>query len=382
MQLTVCDECARPLSEGAVARGDAEQIGERLICAKCLPRVKAKQPGPTTSEDTGALADYQQAVWHCDSCGIPVNALDLIEGRANRDGKRVTCSRCRPTTNAPVEAAPSTAAAKPEAPTPAPKAAVSRRAPLKPAKLPTTRSPADSPVARELIKGSERESRFPVLPVLILAIVLPIFALSVYMAIRSQERLAEMAAARDNQPANEAYKPVEYDDPEPVTPYNPPANDEADPTPEDPPQPIGPRATEDFVKGLADIEVKLARPVVEKLQSAELATVWEGLIQAGSRRLIATRPHVRRLLADQDEQTRVLACRVCALLQDQEAVGDLRRMASEDPSEMVRTEAHKARTMLSGKASRELSDMTLGELEEHLRDLQREIERRKSERNK
>ena len=117
--------------------------------------------------------------------------------------------------------------------------------------------------------------------------------------------------------------------------------------------------------------------MILQLQSKSLADVWEGLIAAGSRRLIATRPHVRSLLREPDDNTRALACRVCGVLADREALLALDNIIENDPSEAVRLEARKAKGRLTGSATREVKDMTDSELEDYLRALQRELERRK-----
>ena len=104
--------------------------------------------------------------------------------------------------------------------------------------------------------------------------------------------------------------------------------------------------------------------------------MWEGLIVAGSRRLIATRPYVRALLQDKDDQIRALACRVSGMLSDKEALPELKHRYEQDPAEPVRTEARKAYDRLTGEATRELKDLTDTELEDMLRDIKRELERR------
>jgi len=404
MLLQFCDKCGKPLSESAIARGDAieraDANGEtELVCSVCIAAEQkaAAAPKPTVPEETGVatgpLGEYHKAVWNCESCGIPVNALDLIEGRASRAGGRLICSRCLPVsakhapTAAPVQAAPSA----PSRPAPVP------RAPL-PRAVPSVRHTPSA--AQEFVAAASKDQRKPVLPIVMFAIVLPLFAVSVYFAITTQQKLAEVTTERNRVAADDDRRsadreerrrnpdndsagvpPLRVDLPpeqpangttQPDTPASP------DPAPTPRPQEVPPIAIPaDVAVELVQIERDLAAPVIRKLQSDKLNEVWEGLITAGSRRLVAARPHVRALLADQDDDTRLLACRVSGMLNDKDALPTLSRMAEFDPDEQVRIEARQARDRMMGTASREVRDMTEAELEELLNELRAELERRR-----
>lgn len=376
MLLQFCDKCGKPLSEGCLARGEAVARNGETICAHCLQAERAAQPAPApTPAVTGALSHYEQQVWHCGSCGIPVTALDLIEGRASRHDGRLLCIRCsgaRRSANLP--AAPAAVpAALPAI------AAPSARASALPARPAAVSRPATR--AQEYADTAKREERRPVLPIILFAIVLPMFAVSVFFAISSQQKLSEAMALRDNTPGSGPRAERPREDLEPPTRPQPPtlpANDTAPAanTPRGTPQPVA-ALPGDVAAELAEVELALATPVNRQLQSKELAEVWEGLIAAGSRRLVGCRPFVRALLHEPDDSTRAMACHVAALLQDAGALPDLARMAESDPAEFVRHEARKARGRLTGEATRELQDMTTDELEAHLRALQRELERRR-----
>jgi hypothetical protein len=129
-------------------------------------------------------------------------------------------------------------------------------------------------------------------------------------------------------------------------------------------------------KELVSLENELATPVIQKLQSKSLGEVWDGLLEAGAQRLIATRPYVRALLGEQHDNTRLLACRVCAMLDDKEALLELSRMADQDPAPGVQVEAGKARDRLTGQSTREIRDMTLEEIRKLIKELQDELARR------
>src|SRR5690606_7283837 len=166
MLLQFCDQCGRHLSEGAIARGEAVERNGETVCAQCMARVPVRAP---KAVEAGPLGDYTSAVWHCESCGIPVNALDLIEGRATRVGGALQCSRC----GAPRA---TTAAASPPAQRPSlPRAAPVAAARSQPARQPNVR-------ADEFLAGARREQRRPVLPILLFVIVLPMFAVSLWFA--------------------------------------------------------------------------------------------------------------------------------------------------------------------------------------------------------
>lgn len=403
MLLQFCDKCGRPLSEGAIARGEAVERAGETVCATCIQREReqVRPPQPAATE-TGPLGQYTQAVWHCESCGIPVNALDLIEGRAARAGGRVKCVRCAPQPAA--FAAPAmqqgVSPPGPTVPTAGPQPArptQPARAPLPPARAPIASRPAAAAVAQELIAESQSAQRRPVLPILLFAIVLPMFAISLYFAISSQQKLNEAMAMReeagdattgridgrtdgrtdrrDQRPADRVEPPTRIPPPETGnTSFTPPP---VRPEPEPPAKPAPAPLAAEAVQNLLEVENTLAAPVIAQLQSKDLGEVWEGLLAAGSRRLVATRPYVRALLAEQHDGTRALACRVCAMLADTEALLPLSRMIESDPSEAVRTEARKARDRMVGEATREVSDMSTEELQKMLRQLQDELERRK-----
>ncbi|MCB9933776.1 MAG: HEAT repeat domain-containing protein [Planctomycetes bacterium] len=390
MLLQFCDKCGRPLSEGCLARGEAIERKGELICSACVAREQTAAVVQAAAQETGPLGHYEQAVWSCESCGIPVTALDLIEGRASRVGGMLKCSRCAPVAQAP-RPAPAAAPAAP-APTP-PRPAPARPAPTRPAvSAPRRMASAPKPssaAAESYVVEATTEQKRPVLPIVMFAIILPMFAVSLYFAVSSQVRLNEVMGKQANEesPDRRNRRPQETLRPENAAPQvNNPAADEPQPGPQpEPPQPtsMSPAAPEpaplppEVVNDLVAIEKQLAAPVIEQLQSKDLAEVWQGLIEAGSRRLIACRPHVRALLRDPDDQTRAMACRVAALLEDSEALPRLKTMQEQDPSEVVRTEARKAGDRLTGQATREIRDLTEQELEEMLRDLQRELERRK-----
>jgi hypothetical protein len=371
MLLQFCDKCGRPLSEGCIARGEAMELKGELICAHCKSSIPAAEPEATP------LGQYQQAVWSCETCGIPVTALDLIEGRASRIGGLLKCSRCSP---AGAVASPAVLAQPPRGQAlPLPKPARARSAPpvvsrkLASAPKPTAAS-ADNYVAE-----AQTERRRPILPILMFAIVMPMFAISLFYAITSQVKLNEVMGkqnATEDEPDRRQRRPqekLEPDQPEPDKPKVEPVK------PEPPPEQAPARRVlpDEVVNELVGVERDLARPVIAKLQSTDLAVVWEGLIEAGRLRLIATRPYVRALLADKDDQTRAAACRVSGMLSDREALLKLARMADQDPAEPVRIEARKARDRLSGEATRDMRDLSESELNEMLRDIQRELERRK-----
>lgn len=396
MQLSFCDQCGKPLSEGSVARGEAVDRGGDLVCASCVGRQQsaaraAAAPVPGVPKP---LAEYAGAVWHCEGCGIPVTALDLIEGRASRAGGALHCSRCQPSAHAPEVMAPASArmpSALPAAqPLPAqPPVVAAPRLPAGRALPASVRRPvpAARQSAEEFVREARAEEKRPILPVLLFAIVLPMFAVSIYFAVTSQQKLNEAMAARgnDSRPDRRAERPQDRLTPEnpaidgTVQPKQPPQQPPQQPDlqPEPPARPPAPAMTPEVARELAEIEQQLALPVILQLQSKSLADVWEGLVAAGSRRLVATRPHVRSLLREPDDNTRALACRVCAVLSDREALPMLDSMIENDPSESVKLEARKAKGRLTGSATREIKDMTSSELEEYLRALQRELERRK-----
>ena len=384
MLLQFCDKCGRPLSEGCIARGEAIDRKGELVCSACVGKEQAavaiRGAGKDSAQEvTGPLGHYEQAVWSCDNCGIPVTALDLIEGRAARIGDMLKCSRC-----APIE--------KPEA-----KPKVAAPAPPKPAPIPrkpALSAPRSAPrhaqaAALNYVHEAKTERKHPVLPIVMFAIVLPMFAVSLYFAVTSQQKLNEAMVAQGNEPDRRDRRPRERLQPEDNTPesgntsFTPP-DDAGDPPRENPQPPKQPEARplpRQVVDDLIAVEKKLAEPVINQLQSTDHAEVWEGLIAAGSKRLIATRPYVRILLEDQDDQLRAIACRVSGLLDDKEALPRLNRMAEQDPVEPVRIEARKARDRMTGKATREMREMTDTELNELLRDIQRELDRRKGSRD-
>jgi hypothetical protein len=379
MRLSFCDSCGKPLSEGAVARGDAIErksgAETELVCSAC---VADEQSAPQAGH-TGPLGAYEEAIWSCEGCGIPVQALDFIEGRASRLGGRIRCARCKPAEPA------STTPAEPK-PKPAPRRPP---APVRPGSI--RHSPN---AAKEFVQTASKGERRPVVPIVLFTVVLTMFAVSMYFAISSQQRYNQLMANRDNTETPERTTPPRRETPTegsvpPLQVDVPPApagESDRDPPPDPAPRPA-PTSAEtvpipaDVAEDLVAIERDLAAPVIRKLQSEKLSEVWEGLITAGSRRLVVTRPFVRRLLEDSDDDTRLLACRVAGLLEDREALPLLARLADADPDEQVRIEARQARDRMLGVASREVRDMTDAELEELLTELQAELERRRGEQN-
>jgi hypothetical protein len=376
MLLQFCDKCGRPLSEGCIARGEAVERDGELICLNC----KSAEPAKPAVEAT-PLGQYQQAVWSCESCGIPVTALDLIEGRASRVGGLLKCSRCAPVARAPAPVVAPAVAASTVSPAPAQSG---RKLPRPRAPVPLAKAPASvrAASAESYVADAKAEQRRPIVPIVMFAIVMPMFAVSLYFAITSQVKLNEVMGKQED-PAQTPIeprqrRPFEKLQPE-IPPLNPPVNKEEPPTQpaETPKGPAKKVLPPEVIDELVGVEKDLARPVIAKLQSSDLGVVWEGLIEAGSRRLIAARPYARALLDDRDDQTRALACRVCGMLSDREALMKLTKMAEQDPAEPVRIEARKARDRLTGQATRDLRDLTDAELEEMLSDIQRELERRK-----
>lgn len=391
MLLQFCDKCGRPLSEGCIARGEAIDRKGELICSGCVAKEQTaaamqSATDETGQETTGPLGHYEQAVWSCDNCGIPVTALDLIEGRAARIGEMLKCSRCAPEDSPTAEPAE-----KAKAATHAPHKPAPRLVPRKPAftpPKPAASAPRKSQAAAvNYVEEAKSEQKRPILPLVMFAIVLPMFAVSLYFAVTSQQKLNEvMTAQGNNEPERRDRRPRENLQPEDNRPetgntsYEPPADGGEPPRelPTPPPSKPEPKPLpREVVDDLIAVEKSLAAPVIKQLQSTDHAEVWEGLIAAGSKRLIATRPYVRAILEDQDDQLRAIACRVCGLLDDKEALPRLSRMIEQDPVEAVRIEARKARDRMTGEATRELRDLTDSELEDMLRDIERELDRRK-----
>jgi hypothetical protein len=385
MLLQFCDKCGRPLSEGCLARGEAVERRGELVCSNCVSVEQAKQAAraeETTQDTTGALGHYEQAVWSCESCGIPVTALDLIEGRASRISGLLKCARCAPIVGA-TPAMPATTPARPRAPQAAPLPARSRPAISAPRKLAASLPRATAAPTEAYVEQAKTEQRRPIVPIIVFAIVMPMFAVSLYFAVTSQVKLNEVLSSK----GNTADEPVDRRQRRPQERLEPDADSprlEPEPKVEEKPAPPEPAKgpakkilPTEVIDDLVGIERDLAAPVIAKLQSSDLAVVWEGLIEAGSRRLIATRPYVRGLLGDKDDQTRALACRVCGMLSDREALLKLTRMVEQDPIEAVQIEARKARDRLTGEATRDIRDLTDAEIEEMLRDLKAELERRK-----
>jgi hypothetical protein len=376
MRLNFCDSCGKPLSEGAVARGDAIErksgADVELVCSAC---VAAQQAEPRAAH-TGPLGAYEEAIWSCEGCGIPVQALDFIEGRASRLGGRIRCARCKPAEQTEPKAP------QPQA-RPAPRPASTRK-PTPSAGASTIRHAPNA--AKDFVQAASKGERRPVVPIVLFTVVLAMFLISMYFAITSQQRYNELMANRE--PDNATARNTEPVRPQPHEGSVPPLQVDLPPEPEQPPAqpPTPPERAEldpvpvpaDVAEELVAIERDLAAPVIRKLQSEKLSEVWEGLIAAGSRRLVVTRPFVRRLLEDSDDDTRLLACRVAGLLEDREALPALARMAASDPDEQVRIEARQARDRMLGVASREVRDMTDAELQELLAELQAERERRRS----
>lgn len=388
MLLQFCDKCGRPLSEGCIARGEAVDRDGELVCSSCLASERTKSAvqaaeNEAGQEITGPLGHYEQAVWGCESCGIPVTALDLIEGRGSRVGGMLRCSRCAPI----AKKAPEARQAEPEAAAPA-RPAIPRPAPSLPRAAQTPRissTPRHSAAAaNQFLAEAKSEQKRPILPIVMIAIVLPMFAVSLYFAITSQQKLNEAMGKQANTQAS-TDEPTDRRNQRPRDELNPeplnkaPSNNTPEITP--PPEGANPPSIRPLPPGVMDdliaIENELAEPAIAKLQSKNLGEVWEGLIEVGSRRLIAAHPYVRALLRDPDDKTRALACRVTGMLNDKEALPILNRMLELDPDENVRVEARKARDRMTGEATRELRDMTDAELEEMLADLQRELDRRR-----
>ncbi|MCC6575063.1 MAG: HEAT repeat domain-containing protein [Planctomycetes bacterium] len=396
MLLQFCDKCGRPLSEGALARGEAIERGGDTICTLCVEKERLEQVAKARIEAIQAnaaqprpLAQYDTAVWNCVSCGIPINALDLIEGRAARNGHRVECIRCRGAAANEARVAPPVAAhSQPHAPAvPPPHAPVSHvppKLPLTPPR-PVQRAPLRAPAssgrvaADAFVASARKEQSRPVLPIILFAIILPMFAISVWFAIQYQQKLSEMTdKASELSKANNASRERPTDDgarrlpPEDPPVQPPPVEPAKDGTkPDTPVQPEGLPRT--IAEDLAQIERDLAAPVLKQLQSRDRTEVWDGLLAAGSRRLIGTRAQVRALLDDADPHTRAIACRVCAMLADNNALRRLEALAESDPSEEVRDAAHLARSRLLGKAARELKDLTPEELDALKRDVEEQI---------
>ncbi len=359
MQLHFCDSCGRPLSEGALARGEAIERDGETICRACELKAKAAKPAPAAK--SGPLAEYAEKVWKCKSCGIPITALDLIEGRAARLGDDVECVRCKGA--APVV---THAAAAP---------APSVRAPRKSVALPA--APKAALHSAAYMAQAQKEERRPILPIILIAIVLPMFALSLWYAISAQAKLNETTARTQNAPEPQPRKQQPREKLEPEVEDSGKAVNKPQPAkPDDPPkEDLLPEAA---IKDLAAVEEQIARETINKLESRDLAVVWEGLIEAGSRRLIATRPWVRALLKDSDARTRAFACTVCAMLSDTAVLSYIEDMAQNDKSQEVRDSAHRARARLVGKATRDLSDMRPEELESLRKQIEEEITRQKS----
>lgn len=388
MLLQFCDKCGRPLSEGCIARGEAVDRDGELVCASCLANERTKSAVRAAESDvgqetTGPLGHYEQAVWGCESCGIPVTALDLIEGRGSRVGGMLRCSRCAPI----AKKAPEVPKAEPKPTAPA-RPSLPRSAPSIPRAAQTPRvlsTPRHSTAAaNQFLAEAKSEQKRPILPIVMIAIVLPMFAVSLYFAITSQQKLNEAMGRQANaqvgtgEPTDRRnQRPREELNPEPLsggpddTPpeVKPPLEDTNPPTA----RPLPPGVMDDLIA----IENELAEPAIAKLQSKNLGEVWEALIEIGSRRLIAARPYVRALLRDPDDKTRALACRVAGMLNDKEALPTLNRMLELDPDDDVKVEARKARDRMTGEATRELRDMTDAELQEMLADIQRELDRRR-----
>jgi hypothetical protein len=394
MLLQFCDKCGRPLSEGCLARGEAVERDGELVCSHCITAEQSKAAvraeTKRASEPEGPLGHYEQAVWSCESCGIPVTALDLIEGRAMRIGGLLKCKRCSPVTEEPERPAPKPATpravpGRPSLPRSKPAFATPKVTPIAAASAPRhSKAAAESYVAE-----AKTEQKRPILPLVMFAIILPMFAVSLYFAVTSQVKLNEVLGGQANEPQDRRQRRPQ----EPLTPETgssdkpdetPPGNTgpKETPTPEQPTE--GPKQKplpNEVMDDLVSVENELAGPVIKQLQSPDVALVWEGLISAGSRRLIATRPYVRALLQDSDDQIRALACRVCGMLADKDALPELKRRMDQDPAEPVRTEARKAYDRLTGEATREMRDLTDEELKEMLRDIQRELDRRKGRRD-
>ncbi|MEE9312598.1 MAG: hypothetical protein V3V10_09330 [Planctomycetota bacterium] len=328
-----------------------------------------------------ALSHYDNAVWNCESCSIPINALDLIEGRASKAGGRLLCGRCGKSVSGRSESIQQSTEKAVE-----PEPVVAGRIPPKYLLRKSISNEAS------FTAKAEAESKRPMLPVVLFAIILPMFAISLYFAVMSQQKLNELrmenaAADRDDtkddtvdrsRPAPEPLIPgrrTEQPEMPNVTPTSEPKLPQPNLPEPAPPTPINPISAE-TAKQLAEIEQDLARPVNALLESDNLADVWEGLSQAGSQRLIACRPWVRRLLLDQDDNTRALSAHVCGLLEDEDALTQLDRMSESDPSDHVRLQARKARSRLTGQATRELADFGTKELEKLLRELKEELSRR------
>ncbi len=397
MLLQFCDKCGRPLSEGALARGEAIERDGDTICTLCLEKERLEQVAKARIEAIQAhsteprpLAQYEKAVWNCISCGIPVNALDLIEGRATRTGHRVECIRCR---NSAVR----------EEPPPAVAMAVASHTAPSVTKPPSARRPAVAvpragsrtvprPVApraaEAFIAGARKEQSRPILPILLITIILPMFAVSVWFAVQYQQRLSDLAdqanqqlgksrrdSGRETPPVADGGVTRKLpDDPPQPAPKNPSPMPTKDGTGEPSSrEPEGlPRS---IAEELANIERELAAPILKQLQSRECTEVWEGLLAAGSRRLVGTRAQVRALLEDPDARTRAIACRVTAMLGDNAALARLETLAERDPAEEVRDAAHLARSRLLGRAARELKDLTPEELETLKKEVEDQIKR-------
>lgn len=379
MLLQFCDKCGKPLSEGAIARGEAIERDGETICAHCQSKETVRKPDAV---ETGPLGEYHAAVWHCEGCGIPVTALDLIEGRASRVGGVLSCSRCASVRaqkgSDPVfvsqDSRQSAAALRKQGLTPSARPSLPR-APIA--------KPTPARAATEFVAEASKDQRKPVLPVVLFVIVLPMFAVSLWFAISAQSKLSEMAAQRNTEP--ERRRPLP-DEPEPRRDPTPRIDNTSvekpdKPQPEQPTPPdAGPSPVPlppDVQADLLGIERDLAAPVLAKLRSSDPGEVWQGLIEAGSKRLIAARSQVRALLASRDDDIRAVACRVCAVLDDREALVELARIAEQDPNEAVKIEARKARDRMAGISTRETKDMTDAELEELIRELQEELKRRR-----
>ncbi len=380
MELLRCDSCGRPLSEGALRRGDAERRGVLLACRTCLAVEAGGQRLPVDENSPNARAWEQ---WYASQgAQTDTEPTRVIEPEFPRK---------------PAGASHNGSASKPPVPVlPKPRSNRDRKIT---AKLPAARPrEAASPVAA----AAQVRSPFMLAAMILLAVVLPAFAVSLWIAISGQgeqQRLRgelELAKARTLDERGEFHRRINMlegrlteieraarqqpaSQPQHAQPPAPaPSNQPAPPPTAPPPEPTASRSVLP-TEPLSDAE----REQLDGHEQELAKQLTMGLVEATSpaarmlilgdvmtHRAIAAASSVRVFLKSAHSGERAMAAIVLGMLGDREALEQLRAIAGADEVREVRGAATEAINRISGRAPpdglRSISDQSLQELEAQL----------------
>ncbi len=362
MEILRCDLCKKPLSEGALARGEAKILNQQLICSSCLkhdPTLREQAQNPSAQVSSVHLESEKPQLDISKPHRFLLETGEAFEARLElqKDGSfRLASVETHISSGSGLDHKNRASRASQGIKLPQKhKSSAHLNFPKRSNRWVGGESQPKPSGLEQAKVHTQKASSFWRSPYLLAAalltlFILPAFSISLYVAIHSQKERnqlqVELETYRQNKKPSEDKQNRQTQNNHGNT-NTPEQNFELKNLHE--PEQGSLRLSQQAQESLVAYEAELALPVIKKLSSEDYTQRLRGLKDAIRLRAVSAAGYIRFLTTSKDLAERLLAVRALGKLHDQQALTLLENLSQDDPVPEVRLAAQQSLQTIQGE---------------------------------